>query len=587
MDKKVMTKNTSLLELQKLILGGRNEPLSSMEVRDLLSHQTTPESVLYVLSGLMKDKLEPNIALIQSIASATKKEDMVNVGLAIRYGADPNLYVNTPNVGDIHILGYTYLFLKDRDQAVLNSVVIMLMASGADPNLPIFDCEGGIIKDEFSLMDPLKGQSVISWLDSQGYDTIIPIIRKNYDEVNAKFMTTLATFLDRGDLIKTQPRLDEVIGSHATKIFNQYEARSDIDMGLVMSVNYLNLETFENYISKGADIPYSMVNKLIIKIKNYYEDGDLLSMAQTRDMLLFAISNGTPLDTYQYAMIIPEIKPMVDKAYQVPYWRKICNNTQGSVPFKLKLLAYRLNLYPEYPRITLCNQIRKISEADPTIVKKSIISRQKSRIRSDVALITEFDNDQPPVINCGNRSILSSSLYDYPDSDIAYYMDENNTLWCFSSNNFERIIQDGKNPYTQVEFPPFFITDVKNQNEFIENYRSIGDMPVPISETVDNLQTPDKISNDHVNMDVDKFKELMALNGLTDLSIKNIPTPVLEKILLDGLGLAINLTPLGRIHAEITFYVTAYNKLMKNKDLIEDFFQQIEDVGAASKIKNK
>src|SRR5438105_1135115 len=104
--------NLALRDLQKIILGNRKEPLSAIEIRNLFSYPTSPETILYIITALNQQKLDPHTALIQAIAHATKKEDLVPIALALRYGADPNLYVNAPNIGDIHILGYSYLVLS-------------------------------------------------------------------------------------------------------------------------------------------------------------------------------------------------------------------------------------------------------------------------------------------------------------------------------------------------------------------------------------------------------------------------------------------------------------------------------------------
>jgi hypothetical protein len=226
--------NLPLRDLQKIILGTREEPLSVVEIKNLFSYPTTPESILYIITALNRGKIDPNTTLIQSINNANKKQDLVPVALSLRYGADPNLYVNVSNVGNIHILAYTYLSLCQKDLPILNSVVIMLVALGTDSNLPVFDNDCGVVRDEYSLVEPIKGQSVIEWLDDQGYDTIIPQIKnQNYESVEPSFMTTLATFLDNPDLVPSGliPRLDETIGSHSVDIFNKYSSKSDPKIG--------------------------------------------------------------------------------------------------------------------------------------------------------------------------------------------------------------------------------------------------------------------------------------------------------------------------------------------------------------------
>ena len=133
--------NLPLRDLQKIILGERTEPLSIIEIRNLFSYPTTPESILYLITALNRNKIDPNTTLIQGIDNANHKQDLVPIALSLRYGADPNLYVNFPTVGDIHILGFVYLVVSYKTLPLLNSLVIMLMAMGADPNRLVFDSQ--------------------------------------------------------------------------------------------------------------------------------------------------------------------------------------------------------------------------------------------------------------------------------------------------------------------------------------------------------------------------------------------------------------------------------------------------------------
>ncbi len=265
--------NLALIDLQRIILNKRDEPLSTIEIKNLFSYPTTPEFILYIITSLNRKKIDPNTVLLQAISNATKKEDMLSVALALRYGADPNLYVNTPEIGDIHILGYTYLVLSKRELPVLNSVVIMLMEMGSSPSMGIFDAKGGIIKDEFSLLDPVKGRSVIDWLDALGYDTIIPQIRTDYDAVNSEFITTLGTFLDKKDMLREDPQLDEIIRSHDINI-----TQPSSDLGVC--IKYLNLNSYEKYVNEGVLLKYEQINDIILSVSKYNKNDDVISSGQ-------------------------------------------------------------------------------------------------------------------------------------------------------------------------------------------------------------------------------------------------------------------------------------------------------------------
>ena len=573
--------NLPLRDLQKIILGERKEPLSPIEIRNLFSYPNTPESILYIISALNRNKIDPNTTLVQAIANATKKKDLVPIALALRYGADPNLYVNAPNVGDIHILAYVYLALSKKSLAILNSVVIMLMSYNSDPNQLVFNPKGTVYKDEYSLVEPIKGQSVLDWLNDQGYDNIIGQIEgQNYDDVENGFMTTLTTFMDKPDLVVGTPKLDEVIYSHSVEVLDKTKDKYDSQKGMLKSINYLNLNAFETFVNEGASPSYSDINGLISSINNYTEIDDLISMCQAREMLIYAISTGTVLDTHQTDLIKntnPKIYEKVMAAYQQPYWVKACANCKGPVHDKFKLLAYRLNLYPEAPKETLCHQVKNITKADPDLVKESLVKRQKCRINADMACINQFDNgSNPPSLECSNKSLLSKNLYDYPDADIAYYRDYQDKLWCFSSNNFEKMVNKKTNPYTNNEFPEYYLDEVGRKIDFISKYRPIDEMPVPISDTIDSLNQPDQPDDVWTDKYVDEFKTIAMKNG-TEIDTNKLSKANMEEI-LNGLGIEANLTDLDTENAVRAFSVVSYGKLSENPGAAKQFFKAIDSM---------
>jgi len=574
--------NLPLRDLQKIILGKRTEPLSVVEIRNLFSYPTTPESILYIITALNQECIDPNTTLVQAIANATKKEDLISISLALRYNADCNLYVSAPNIGDIHILGYVYLVLSKRSVPLLNAVVIMLMVMGSDYNRLIFDSEGGAVKDEYSLVEPVKGQTVLDWLEDQGYNTIIPQIKgQNYSDVEPSFMTTIATFLDKDNLLVVTPDPEEIIGSHSVDILANKNNDIEPSLGLKLARKYLNLTAYELFTDLGGNVSYAEVNDMILSIKYYKNIGDFISMSQAREMLLYSISRGVLLDKDQIELIGQISERLLCKigyVYFQPYWIKACSISNGKASDKLKLLAYQLNLDPEVPKDTLCHRIKSIAKADPDMVKQFTITRQKMRIRSDVSFINQFDNYAlPSDIKCNNRSLIKANLYDLPDKDIGYYRDNTNALWCFTSNNFAKMVEKKINPYTNEEFPSWFVSEIEDKIAFITTYRDIDKDPKPISYAVDLLRTPDIPDNQISDRYVELFEELMQQNDIAEWNIEKLSESDMSEILSDVFAVDTDLSDLTRPHAVKTFYITSLDQLEKHPDKSNSLFQKIKD----------
>jgi hypothetical protein len=582
--------NIALRDLQKLIVGERIQELSSMETRNLFSCPTSPESILFLITALNCKLVDPNTTLLQSIANAKSKEDILPIALALRYGADPNLYVNVPTVGNIHILGYSYLALSNRDLPVLNSVIILLSIKGTDPSMMVFDNDGGAIKDEFSILDPITGQSVDQWLNDQGFDTIIPrIANQNYEDVNNEFLTLLGVMLDDQEIInqsETTPDIIDVIQSHSMKVFNNINHNNHNNIsGIDLAIRYLNLEAFEKYIDQGFLLTYTQVNELIDMIRKYHDIDNMVAMCQVKKMLLYSLEYGTEIDLYQYNMIKdtgdPEIISEIDMVYHQPYWKKICKVTSGLVPEKLKTLAYGLNLYPEYPKETLCGRIRRIVQADPDQVSKSLLTRQKYRIFSCVSHINEFSLDGNNIIPPNNISMYSD-IYGYPDADIAFYLDSQDNIWVFPSRVYDKILDKKVNPYTNQEFPEYFLDRVKRNKDYRSKYTcDCESVPIPI--VVNKLHCNDTINNNTTCMYEKLFMEILSGAGLFEWHIEKLSKPDMEKLMLDNFNVRTDLTNLTLEHAIKTFYIVSYLNLSKdtndndNND-ISNYFTELEDM---------
>ena len=572
--------NVSLSDLIKIILGKREEPLSPVEIKNIFSQTISPETHLHLLSALQGKKIDPHTMLVQSIANSKEKDDLIGVALALKFGADPNLYVSTPQIGDIHILAYSYIVLSDRDIRVLNSIIIMLFIMGSNPDQLVFNAPCEEIRDEYSLVEPVKGQTVLEWLDDQGYSTIIPQIIDDIDNIDDKFITFIGTLLDKNDIIKQKPDLQTMVQSLSVKVFDKYYQEYDSQEGLELSIKYLNIDAYEQFLKRGATINYGQINDIILQIGEYKQQKDYISMNQLRNMLLYSIKSGIILDLYQLELAEKTCETLFTKiitAYQQPYWIKISTNPEGKSDDKLKLLAYRLNLNPKWSKRKLSQQIKNITQADPDFVKRSVIARQITRIQSDVSYIYEFDNKCPFNIKCSNNTMSGiKTPYDYPDSDIVYYRDDNNKLWCFTSNNYLKMVSKKHNPYNNEPFPKKVIKDTLQKIKFISKYRSIDSEPQSISTTIDQLNQEDQIDNFYTDKYVNNFKNILNQYGLSYECINQLSLEEMENILKTKLNITTNLKKLDIIHGQITFVILVYHEIKNNTELQQKIIDSIK-----------
>lgn len=562
-----------MTDLQKILLGKRKERLSASEIKELFCLPTTPEFNLSLYQALKCDKIDAENTLIQAINDAKDREDLIPIALALRFGADPNVYVQTPGMGNIHILGFTYFKLSQpnligcqptTNTTLVNSIVMLLVATGSNPNKPVFksgDC-----------YEKSDSKNVLTWLCQSGYDNILEDIDPTLCNVRPESVSLIGTFLDCKDLVTVNPKLSDIISGHSNDVLDKYATLAETNNGLNYSIRYLNLYAFEKFINMGGTVKYWNVNNMLSKMKEYKKLKDLVALSTVFHMLLFAICNGTVIDLYQLKMleqIDSDLVCVVLEKYSEPYWRKTCKICKGDVSTEMKLMAYHLNLNPEYNKKYICREISKIAASNTCAFKGAALYRQEKRISNSLSEIRTFINHQSPQIILRNRSQIVN-VYDYVDMDLVFYKDQEGASWAFTRDRFTDLIESRKNPYTDKPLPIEIVDEMEKKRE----YHILLGLPcklTSVSEAVSELVKPDQITDEKTEKSVKRFYDMASREGMSEDYVSNLSISSLESSLRD-IGVNTSLTDLKKEHALVTFAVSAETVLRKNNYMVNDFF---------------
>jgi hypothetical protein len=492
-----MRLSTAMDELQKLIYGLREEPLSSTELRSLLSGGTTQQIALYLEVALQREVLDPTSLLVHSIAKAVSQDSLIPIAMSLRYKANPNTYVNVPNIGTMHIIPYTYRILtynQHEDLPILNSVIIMLIASGSKHVMPAFDSQAGRVKKpNYSSMSSLE------WLQANGYETIIPRIENDFTAVDPDFLTRLGIMLARDDMITDRKKplsldyLPLILNHRVNIMLDELDELDKVQNGLDLGIGYLNVYVFSKFLQLASTIPSETLDKLVTLIQEYRSNNDRLSSKQLEEMLRDAINYGLNLTQEQYNIINTidaDLAQSLLNDYQQPYWRKVCRN-ETAIDDKLQRLIVSLGINPTLSKKDICQSLENMSQADPQQLIQANVTRQKQRISSDLARVNEYIGGSPPQLVCRNEAVSDVSPYEYSDLDLAYYRDGADAVWCFTRDTFDDLLQSNTNPYTLQPIPQLFRSKLENQREIAQELK-LGDL-IPISQAVTLLQENDSL----------------------------------------------------------------------------------------------
>ncbi len=137
--------------LRSILDGKRVDALSQSETRLMVQECAASRTLverarqhLYVLKGLQRKIIAPDVLLPIAISEVKSTADLTMVALALRFGANRNLYLMTSSVGAAHIIVYTVVTLKGlgRDTNLILSVILVLMIMGSQTISPAFDQSG-------------------------------------------------------------------------------------------------------------------------------------------------------------------------------------------------------------------------------------------------------------------------------------------------------------------------------------------------------------------------------------------------------------------------------------------------------------
>lgn len=591
----------SMDQLQKRIYGQRQEPLSSIELRELLvANVPIQELALYLEVALQREVLDPTNLLIHAIAKAVTQENLIPIAMALRYGANANTYVNVPGLGTMHVIPYVYRTLTSNnvtmnqggtpDVPILNSVVIMLIASGSKPVMPAFDSGAGRVRQR---NPDDEGLSSLEWLQTNGYDTIIPRIQNDFTAVDPNFLTRLGIYLNRIDLIlePLQPEhLTLILKNRINPLFERYlqENPTRVVNGLELAIDYLNAFVFERFLERGHQPSYLLMNNLLSRIRQYRSINDRLSARQLEEMLREAVRRGTPIDRDQFLLlsgIDRSFAEAIQREYQQPYWRKVCRSRSPDstkpIGDRLQRISVAFGLDPTQSKVEICNALDRLAEADPERLLQAAIRRQQGRVSTDLANLNEYIGGTAPVLVCRNQAVTDTNPYEYNDLDLAYYRDTSNAVWCFTRDTFQNLLETKTNPYTLQALPESFQFQLQNRLDFARRLGldSTNQSLIPFSQAIELLRQPDTIerTTEESTRYVETLVQTATIYGLSPEQVRNLTRTQMER-LLQLLGINTLISTLAPSHAMVTFARLVQDRLREQPDLASLFFTNLATV---------
>ena len=481
--------------------------------------------------AIRRDVLKPDLCLSTMIKKLRSKEYVYLIAIALRYGANPNIYIR-----DTHILGY--LYTSDRGNLpveYLNMTVLLLLYYGSNPTKPMYD-------------DEEKGKSVIQWLNSNNKPNILSAAYPDWGKNIDKSTKTLVGILTGDESLIQSPltediiekiihagntlddmrmSLDKAIGSRDLLSKCPIPTRVNIDYRVVSwAYDYYDDNAIVYYARMGILMSYPLINKLLLNMKRYIEFQPYLYYVLVK-MLEVNVSCGLHMDNYQTRILLSISKTIYDRimsAYTIPSWKKECSYQPptDNPSTKLRSLAYGLDIDNVESHKAICRELKSTSETDQSSLRTSLKNRQISRLGVKHGSLSDFSTGiTPPILYCVNRSttvgrpsnpgqmqvpleqsafVIDGESSDYGDLSLSSYRDANGDVWCFLSSNYDTMLQTKKNPINNTTLPNSYLNEIERKSKILKGIGS--DSP---TKTFNSL-----VSTRDYNWEIDSLSQAHA-----------------------------------------------------------------------------
>lgn len=276
------------------------------------------------LNSLKNSKVDATTLLIESISKGRTKDDLLLIGWCLRFGANPNIYLDVDTIGTgFHIAGYAYLVGSTIDNAYMNTLFLLLLASGMDVSKPAFEEEP-------------SGRTIGQWLSR--YYNIEELYGDDFrSHITVSVRDFIYTILDQPEnVLNPDPTL--IAKSHARRMLSKYKkTRKQVfwdSKDLTTSIESINAMLFE-FLNKKGELPgYPTMNTIILLAQNSKKKDNIDEEKAYLSMVQSAVKLGVELDRYQLALIDsfrPELYKSMSELGEAPFWEKSCRNTQGEI----------------------------------------------------------------------------------------------------------------------------------------------------------------------------------------------------------------------------------------------------------------
>lgn len=551
-------------------------------------------------AAIQRKIIDPNEAFLFYVRRLEDSTDAWAASIALRNGANPNMYVNLRDNYNMHILAYIYYNWRQRyenrfeDDRRLRATILSLIVMGSKPNLPAIDRFSGAVRDVYS--NENLGNDVFQWLKANGINNdlseMYPVITDKIDQATRRQTAIITGRVDGvKDKIMTEDEMGILLNAR-TEVQNfNYLPRpvkiTGLDYVIIKdALLHFNTQVVEFYAAGGIYPSYPIINDILLHIRDYREEGQIFFEKMFTHYIIVAVRSGLIIDSEQLNLLLGIDQADYDlliSAYEKPYWVKACSHPyiyNDKIPKRLTTIARQVGLESTTDHASICTHLKKLSEVDPEKLKAAAVSRQKARMAADHGTLLEFGADGGiPILTCYNQHQLDKDAFDYTDLSMSHYRDDGGRIWCFDSTKYAFLYESKVNPNINQALPDTFVEEIGYKIKQLKKLGYDVRQPVQFSDIIKSITRNDSINDDETIRQYNIFLTYMAAFGITAddfdaFTIQQIHT-VLKRAGFDN-----DINRLTKSHALYTLAYTVNGFKKSDKDrakLIGQYLAQLKD----------
>ena len=592
--------------------------------------------IFYMITAFNRKIVNPEHFLPHAISEARSTEGLVLAIICLRNGVSPNIYLQIPHGGKGHLMVYTVTALKDKP-SFCNIACTCLRLLGSSVNMSAYDTnvfgqDGqvdesnidlgvietitagsglavGLRQPQIPVRQPIPEGTVREWLNKSGFSMFAESpehIMSKYDADSKIVIGTMCDLVEYAyplnvqpsvsnikgqELPQKHPNIDHIILCRPPNVMSKYahiygtRGRSYVrgqPYGLEACINGAYAAFFESFIQNGVAANYFTVNRLVLALADAFRDNDQVLVDEYSLMFRNIIDYGAIIDKAQIAVISTISSDLANATLQIyskPAWYKSCmgiNRSQDrQIPDSLRRLAVSLGIDVTASSETICNMFSSYDLNSAESLKNAAIVRQKARIGATVSTVSSFIEGTVPPVVCRNTTALGNDPMDYADATMAFYKDDKDQLWCYTSDMFPQLIKNKTNPTIQTRLPDTFIIQMEEQLRILKQMGVDSAPPISFSDALDSLKLPDKIDDKDSQSVLSTINRAFEAEGISVERVRLLSAEEMNTILNTVDMHQNDLDRLTDEHRYITFAQALYITTRKNPKTAQVFITNL------------